>query len=485
MGKIIIDNLRCINHLEFNVPAKQGVFLLVGSNGKGKSSILTCLDKICNSYAFQYGFRALPKNQKLDSFENTKITYQNNNIIITYTKKNQRWVASPLKDVKSCLNKFNFSDTLFISADPTRISYTSEDPGNKKQYLPVDDFLKENLNYLFDTTKYSNLKIIRTPSGHGRHKNEVFCIRSAQDSYTEKQFSSGELAIIKLLQKLKSLKNRSLILIDEAELALHPRTQKKLFFLLNKLVEEKNLTVILATHSPTLIYLANESNILLLKNNEIINPCSHAMALGDIDIFQPNYIDNIYFVEDIMAMTYLECVKDRYHQICPNSVKFSRIYYVGGYRETAKLGVSLKNDTLVQYNLIIFLDNDVIDTQKLFDPNATGKIDTEFRELYFKNRKMIRFLPTTPEVGLLKYIISILTQGLLQRKYFIDEQSIKVSIPIKIESRSAYKNVLKNIVEIIIKHNNKDEPTVYKELFSMYVNSLEDKIILDLLEKYE
>jgi len=486
VGKIIIDNLRCINHLEFEVPSKQGVYLLVGANGRGKSSILTCLDKICNSCAFQYGFRALPKNERIDSFENTKITYQSGSLKITYTKKNQRWVASPLKDVTPCLKGFNYSDTLFISADPTRISYTSDNPGNRKQYIAVEDFIKDKLNYLFNTTKYNDLKIIRTPSGYGRHKNEVYCIKSSRDSYTEKQFSSGELAIIKLLQKFKSLKNRSLILIDEAELALHPRTQKKLFILLNELANDKNLLIILATHSPTLIYQAKEPNILLLTANEIVNPCSHAMALGDIDVFQPNYIDNVYFVEDDMAMAYLECVKSRYHQIHPSSIKFSRIYCVGGYRETAKLGIALKNDALAQYNVIVFLDNDVADTQKLNDPNAQKDVDIAFRDLYFKNRSTIKILPVTPEVGLVEYIKSILLQGKLRKEYFIDEESIKASIPDKIESRSKYKEILRNIVKAIIDRNKtKTEVAIHKELISMYVSSLDETIITGLLRDFE
>ena len=39
MRKIIIENLRCIKKLEFSLPQKQGIYLLVGANGRGKSTL--------------------------------------------------------------------------------------------------------------------------------------------------------------------------------------------------------------------------------------------------------------------------------------------------------------------------------------------------------------------------------------------------------------------------------------------------------------
>ena len=43
--------------------------------------------------------------------------------------------------------------------------------------------------------------------------------------YSEKNFSFGEILILNLLIGLKSMQSNSLLLIDEFELALHPKVQ--------------------------------------------------------------------------------------------------------------------------------------------------------------------------------------------------------------------------------------------------------------------
>ena len=68
------------------------------------------------------------------------------------------------------------------------------------------------------------------------------------------QLSSGEQHLIVLLGRLIfDIEDGSIVLLDEPEIALHPAWQIALRELLEKLALEKNLTVIIATHSPTLL----------------------------------------------------------------------------------------------------------------------------------------------------------------------------------------------------------------------------------------
>ena len=46
MKKITLDNTKNIRHLEFVLPERPGVCLLVGPNGSGKTTLLVCLDRI-------------------------------------------------------------------------------------------------------------------------------------------------------------------------------------------------------------------------------------------------------------------------------------------------------------------------------------------------------------------------------------------------------------------------------------------------------
>lgn len=68
------------------------------------------------------------------------------------------------------------------------------------------------------------------------------------------QLSSGEQHLIVLLERLIfDIKDGSIVLLDEPEISLHPAWQIALRELLEKLSMEKNLTIIIATHSPTLL----------------------------------------------------------------------------------------------------------------------------------------------------------------------------------------------------------------------------------------
>ena len=68
MRKITIDNTKNIHHLEFVLPERSGVYLLVGANGTGKTTLLVCLDRICNPYGFARGFSASKSFGEVDQY---------------------------------------------------------------------------------------------------------------------------------------------------------------------------------------------------------------------------------------------------------------------------------------------------------------------------------------------------------------------------------------------------------------------------------
>ena len=58
MKKITIERMKNINNLEFTLPESKGVYLIVGPNGGGKTTLLVCIDRICNKNGFARGFSA-------------------------------------------------------------------------------------------------------------------------------------------------------------------------------------------------------------------------------------------------------------------------------------------------------------------------------------------------------------------------------------------------------------------------------------------
>jgi predicted ATPase len=84
-------------------------------------------------------------------------------------------------------------------------------------------------------------------------------------SYSECFAGSGELAVVNYVLALESLKKFDLLLLDEPETSLHPGAQTKLIEHLLGVVKEKQIQVIISTHSPTFVELLPASALVVLE----------------------------------------------------------------------------------------------------------------------------------------------------------------------------------------------------------------------------
>ena len=391
---ITINNTKGINNFQFVFPEQKGVYLLVGTNGVGKTTLLICMDRICNSYAFARGF-AQPKNiPNYDEYQNASIRYDIDNTCVSFRKRRAKWAATPKKHNAELLSEFGYSSSIFIKADSKRIDATAEEI-ERGRILSADLNIIETLNRIFETEKYNNLKKLKVGHGRGRTPSFFNVIKDGDKYYTEKRFSTGEIAILRLIEKINEAPNGALVLLDEAEMALHPRVQVNLLKYLKDKAQEKDLMVFISTHSPTLIKATKPSQIILLESNangiiQTETPCYPARAVGRIDYEESNIYDYIFFVEDDMARAVLKSFVLRYMSIAEqHSSELVSIVPVGGYYETAKLAVITKDQLFGKSKVFAFVDADAFD-----DLQHKPK----FSELLTTDSFYIRSLSVTPEV---------------------------------------------------------------------------------------
>ena len=407
--KIILENIKSIKHLEFVLPESHGVYILVGPNGVGKTTLLTCLDRIGNSLAFAHGFTNSQYNDQIDQYKNTAITYEieNPKLRFTFHKGNKRWTATPRVD-SSELTKFGYSGTVFIQANSKRIDVTKEDI-KRGEFVNVSNTIKDELNDLFETDKYDKLKRLKNTRGRGKNAQYFYVIKDGNYYFSEKRFSTGELALLRLAETISNVEDNALILIDEAEMALHPRIQQNLIKYLKRKSDEKNLTVIISTHSVTMIKATDKNHILLLDEDElntgsglysIINPCYPAKAIGCVDYIQNAKQDAIVFVEDEMAMLLFKKMLGK----CTKEEKYSTITVsvvpVGGYENTAKLAINTKERLFAGAKVFAIWDEDVFSVTIPNDKNQ------RIKRLYDEHKDMIFNLGCTPELWMIEAIES-------------------------------------------------------------------------------
>lgn len=489
MGKIRIENLKSIKLLEFNIP-NSGVHILTGINGSGKTTLLACLQRLTDSYAFQRHFRTSSNNQ-FDNFGDAVIIYEKNGAHVKYAYKNTRWSPTPKKGA-SLLKTMGYNNAIFISSNVDRF-YVQNDELNTKGISAAPQFFRDSMNEIFQTSKYSNLrrkKLDGQGRGYGRWNYgflmPIISQAGQNQYYTERNFSLGELLVLNALFQLQQLTNNSLILIDEIELALHPKVQVKLMNFLEKKALQKNLTIIISTHSSSLIKKAK--NLIYLERNTesgIINVeynCYPAVALQSMAIQEEVQPDLVFFVEDDYAKYILEQLINYYFRnLSTKRRPIMKILPVGGWPQTLRFTISSTNYLIPQNTGVYsFLDSDACaDMQAIQDDADRSLSQQELLNLYNTNKDKIKFLPITPEQGLVELLnhqphthIQPL-QDLFNEVFdisqiIIDEQGRNITYPANL--RQAAKKRIPYYIEQIRSLTNRDENYIRVKLAEYYAS---------------
>ena len=146
MKNIAIENIRNIRSLSFNIP-NPGLHILTGTNGCGKTTLFTCINRICNSNAYRLGFPS-SENTTFDIFSGS-ITYSTNGNSVRYTKReNGEW--RPHARNSNVLHEFGYPQIINVTTKNERLFI--QDRIAPRTRLVPDTWINEKLNLIFDTT---------------------------------------------------------------------------------------------------------------------------------------------------------------------------------------------------------------------------------------------------------------------------------------------------------------------------------------------
>lgn len=93
-------------------------------------------------------------------------------------------------------------------------------------------------------------------------------LKTSDLEYSEAFAGSGEFAVARLVMKVMEAEDRSLILLDEPEVSLHPGAQRNLMSFLADQAKVKKHQIILSTHAPEIIRDLPPAAIKVLHSNE-------------------------------------------------------------------------------------------------------------------------------------------------------------------------------------------------------------------------
>ncbi|MCQ9473389.1 AAA family ATPase [Pseudomonas alliivorans] len=487
--KVTLSNVKSVKNLEFEIP-QRGVWVVTGLNGSGKTSLFGALYRLGAQHAFQKYYKNNSSLDQVDSFNDARIQYSIGGVDVVYRYGGQRWRATPRSNAY-LLKKFPFKTVDYIEANGSRVEPFPDEVKDLRNHLAKKD-VREFMADVLGDSKWQRLCYVNTRRGQG---NDAYLIQTVVDGvktfYSEKNFSLGELCVLKLAKKITAVAPGSLLLIDEVEMALHPLAQVRLLSRVIEAAAEKKLTVLFSTHSATLIKNINHRNLIFLKpdakGDVHVHPAAYpAQVLGEIAFDEEYGTDFIFYVEDKHAQILLTQMCDKYvDQMAPKKAGRPqyRVVPVGGFVQVIEM---LKNGGAIFPDHVIrhaFLDEDVL-SESLVEYKK--KQNTKALDLFKSVKGRLSYLPVTPELGVIKMVHEAVlnnTATLQILKTAFSGASINFSSIIrsaeykkytKINERDRAKDQLSYIVEYINSKTNIDEAQIKKSLFSIFTDFFYD-----------
>jgi ABC-type phosphate transport system ATPase subunit len=468
--KVHIENIKNINHCEFVLPIEKGIYGLVGANGCGKSTVLSCIAQCVFSSSLQ-------NLSEFDYGENSFVEFSYGGQHTIWKSSDNSWKTDCNRNQRIHFNGMyegslfygtRFDDSLKVDDLVKNSTISSDD------IVDADLYIKQQMSFILhgDLNHYGTLKRIRNKriAQKVNLKNTPYFQEIKGNLISQYKMSSGECLLVSLLHFIyNALIRRSLpvdepilMLIDEIELALHPVAVSRLIDLLNNIIKEHdNLTVVLTSHSPEVIRKISPNNLFMMeideKNTiEFYSPCYPSYAIRDV--YMHSGFDCVILVEDLLAKYVVEKV---IQQKSLNSGKLINVLPVGGWENVLKFQMMAyaTNTFGIGTKLFSILDGDI---------QNNGKIKKE----YCKLQPM--FLPIN---SIEKYLYNVCTDSSyksIKRKIndtFFNVESIDDILADYVQDndnngKSLYRKILINLEK-----RNISEDSFIKELCSIIMNA--------------
>lgn len=349
---IEIHNLRGWKgyRINFNFP----ITAIVGENGSGKSTILQAAASIYKGHTkklTRFASDFFPSTH-WDSIRLARISfgYRQGAQSLTgqVSKPTTRWLRNPDRPTRHV----SYIDLSRIQPVPGRVGYAKIAKSKHKEAsaTPFDDARLKRLSSIMGR-HYSGARMALTDIDQ---KRVVPVLTQDDKPYSGFHQGAGETTIAEFLRT--DVPEYSLVLIDEIETSLHPRAQRRLLRDLADKARDKQLQIILTTHSPYILEeLPLDARLYIIEagqTRQTVAGVSPSFAMTKMDDEQHPECD--LYVEDEAAAAMLTEVLARYSPVVVHQTK---IIPFGSAQVGIALGLMASQKRFPRPSLV-FLDGD-------------------------------------------------------------------------------------------------------------------------------
>ena len=468
-----IKNIKGLNLNNFPIH-ENGLYVITGPHGVGKSTLLSCIDRIGNAFAFR---DHLPKREDVNKLAGAEVCFNlyniENKLIKTQSFKydQNRWRTG---ERQSNFILSGFRNTIFLGSNRGKVkakSFTQSTYKEAKENNKIGIVSDENkllLSNILGDEKWKNLQIYI--------KEDILLLPVDNVIISEAHFSFAERVICKTILEIESQVNsvntkKPIILLDEIELGLSYDVLSRLVGYL--LAKSKDYLILVASHSMQLLEDPKIKKIIINpRRGGAENSFSETISIiKSTRLFnvENNKFNATCVVEDDKASVFLtEIIKALSSKYSKEFYRDVLIIYIGGYPQCIAFIHQFKT-ALSSPKVCAVLDPDSADTLKT---------DHKLQSMFNENKHLIMFLPKHPEIAIVEFLWDIFngTGGSLKDGFLNDLESYNLYI--KTNTQKLEEELKKNEVDInliITDGDTADNRRKAKRIVDNIVNTVPEK----------
>ncbi len=181
---------------------------------------------------------------------------------------------------------------------------------------PIEEIVRQKVSQVL-LCGYCEANMITIHKKRARTKNRLISAqRNEGPKYSEANMGSGEARVYTIIERLESIPEKSLVLIEEPETSLHPSAQFELGRYFIDVSKRRGLQIMLTTHSEYLLLaLPKKSRVFLKREGSSVKTISEIGVRQAISMMDELAIPSLYImVEDDVAETIVRELLRKYDE---------------------------------------------------------------------------------------------------------------------------------------------------------------------------
>lgn len=315
--------IECVRDLTAKIEFSWPITAIAGTNGSGKTTVL----QLCSAaYVGQQGGRIYKIGDWIRSAlgeetpafsDDSSVAFSfwddHPTLAIPYQKERTRWGyprhGNPARNVEF------FGITTFAPRierkDRLHVFRSRLEVRGSTKFTPS---LLDSISTVLGVP-YPDGSMHKVGLPKGNWSDSLPQIKRGSNTYGEPHMGAGEQKVIRLIQSLEALPQRSLVLLEEPEITLHPDAQRGLAWYLMSLARRKGHQILVATHSASLFEtLPPEARVLLARTKQGVTVVPKAPAIAAARALSGVAKTNkdLVLVEDAVGQSFLCEILRRY-----------------------------------------------------------------------------------------------------------------------------------------------------------------------------